>query len=203
MTAPGPCYVDGAVPGYGINEAAADFVLLLIVGANCYMGWRFGLVRRAIAFCAVFAGAVAATYVGNPVAAMVQPGDLYANAWSFVGVFAVVVVMIEVLAALYGEQLQKLIAVMFDRVTGLAAGAVVGIVQAGVLFLVAQAVAAVPASAGVTVQSSHTQAAVAVDHGLLTQLVVKIEPGIQALLSPALPVSLEGRLAQPSSSSGG
>ncbi|HXZ99571.1 MAG TPA: CvpA family protein [Candidatus Binatia bacterium] len=184
------------MPGYGLNEAAADLVLVVIVGVNAYMGWRYGLVRRAIAFAAIFAGCVSATYVGNPVAALVKPDDLYANAWAFVGIFALVIVMIEILAALYADQIQKLLVVMFDRITGLAAGLLVGLVQVGVLCLVAQAMADVPASATVNVPVSHTQAATAVDHGVLTQLVVKVDPGIQALLRPAMPNSLEGRLAQ-------
>ena len=183
--------------GYGLDEAAADLVLILIVGVNCYVGWRFGLVRRAIAVVAVFAGALAATYIGNPVATLVRPDDLYANAWCFVGIFAIVLVMIEILAALYGEQLKGMVTLVFDRVTGLLAGAAVGLLEAGVLFLVAQAVADVPATAAIPVPSGHQQVAVAVDHGLLTQLVVRIEPGIQALLGPALPGSLSGRFAEP------
>ena len=186
---------------YGIQEAAADLILLVIVGLNCYLGWHSGLVRRAIAFAAIFAGTVAATYIGNPVASFVRPGDLYANAWAYIGIFALVVVMIEILAALYSEQIQKLVTLVFDRVTGLAAGLVVGVVEAGLLFLVAQAVADAPPTAPVFVPLTHTEAATAVDHGLLTQLVVKIEPGIQALLGPVLPTSLEQRLVEPSSSS--
>lgn len=201
MTGRAPCYLVGAV-GYGLNEAAADFILLVIVAANCYMGWRYGLVRRAIAFAGIFGGTVCATYVGNPLASSIKPGDLYANAWAFVGIFAVVVLMIEILAALYAEQIQRLVTVVFDRVAGLIAGAVVGVVQVGVLFLVAQAVATVPASATVSVPASHADAAAAVDHGVLTQLVVKLEPGIQTLLSPALPNSLEGRLAEAAVPSG-
>jgi hypothetical protein len=27
-----------AVPGYGLNEALADLILVLIVGVNCYLG---------------------------------------------------------------------------------------------------------------------------------------------------------------------
>lgn len=183
--------------GYGLDEAAADLVLILIIGVNCYVGWRFGLVRRAIAVVAVFAGALAATYIGNPVASLVKPDDLYANAWCFLGIFAVVLVMIEILAALYGDQLKGMVTLVFDRVSGLLAGAAVGILEAGVLFLVAQAVADVPTTAVIPVPAGYQQAAVAVDHGLLTQLVVRIEPGIQALLGPALPTSLPGRLTQP------
>jgi uncharacterized membrane protein required for colicin V production len=184
---------------YGIAEAAADLLLLIIVGVNCYLGWRYGLVRRAIALAAVFAGVVAATYIGNPVASLVRPSDLYVNAWSFIGVFALVVLMIEILAALYGDGIDKLVTVAFDRISGLSAGLAVGVVQAGVIFLVAQAVGSVPPSAPVLVPPSHTEAAVAVDHGVLSQLVVKLEPGIQSLLSPVLPASLEGRLTEPSS----
>ena len=182
------------MPAYGLDEATADFLLIVIVGVNCYMGWRFGLVRRAIAFMAIFAGAVSAYYVGNPVAALVKPGDLIANAWAFVGVFTVAVLMIETLAWLYSDQLRKVITVVFDRISGLAAGVVVGVLEAGVLFLVAQAVAEAPASVSTLSSGSRTAAAVAVDHGLLTQLVVKLEPGIQSLLSPALPGQLQDRL---------
>jgi len=53
------------VPGYGLNEALADLILVLIVGVNCYLGWRHGLVRRAIACVAVYGGTLAAYYVGD------------------------------------------------------------------------------------------------------------------------------------------
>jgi len=183
-----------AVPGYGLNEATADFVLLVVVVANCYLGWRHGLIRRALAFIGVFAGTLAAFYVGNPLASTIGTGDLMANAWAFIAVFCVVVVMVEILAALYSDVIQRTVVVMFDRVTGLAAGLVVGVVQLGVLFLVAQAVANAPASTTTATPASRTTAVVAVDHGLLTQVVVKLEPGIQTLLGPALPGNLENHL---------
>ncbi len=183
-----------AVPGYGLNEATADFVLAVIVVANCYLGWRHGLVRRALAFIGVFAGTIAAYYVGNPLASTVSTGNLMSNAWAFVAVFAVVVVMVEILAALYSDVIQRTVVVMFDRVSGLAAGLVVGVVELGVLFLVAQAVADAPASTTTTTPATRSTAIVAVDHGLLTQVVVKLEPGIQTLLGPALPGNLENHL---------
>ena len=135
------------MPGYGLNEATADFFLLLVVGVNCYLGWHYGLVRRAIAFAAVYAGTIAAWFVGNPLASTLGSGGLIANAWGFVAVFAIVVVMVEILAALYCRRAPAAVVVMFDRVTGLVAGLVVGVLELGVLFLVAQAVANAPASA--------------------------------------------------------
>jgi uncharacterized membrane protein required for colicin V production len=188
--------VAAAVPAYGLNEAAADFTLIVVVAVNCFMGWRFGLVRRAIAFVAVFGGTVAATYIGNPLASVIRSGSLYTNAWSFVAVFVIVVVMIEILAALYGEQLQKVDAVVFDRFTGVVAGVIVGVLEVGVLCLVAQAVANVQPTTTTSVPPTHTEAATAVDNGLLTQFVVRLEPGIQTLLSPVLPSNLSNQLDQ-------
>jgi uncharacterized membrane protein required for colicin V production len=188
--------VTAAVPSYGLNEASADFILLLVVAINCYMGWHFGLVRRAIAFVAIFAGTVAATYIANPVAKVIRPGNLYTNAWTYVGVFVVVVVLIEILAALYGEQLQKVVTVAFDKVAGILAGVIVGVLEFGVMCLVAQAVANVQPTASLPVPATHTEAAAAVDHGLLTQVVVKLEPGIQNLLNPVLPSNLSNQVAQ-------
>jgi uncharacterized membrane protein required for colicin V production len=182
------------VPAYGLNEATADFVLLIVVVANCYLGWRHGLVRRALTFIGVFAGTIAAYYVGNPLSSTVSTGDLMSNAWAFIGVFCVVVVMVEILAALYSDLIQRTVIVMFDRVTGLAAGLVVGVVELGVLFLVAQAVADAPASTSTTPPATRTAVTVAVDHGLLTQVVVDLEPGIHTLLGPALPGNLDNHL---------
>ena len=182
------------MPGYGLNEALADFVLVLIVGVNCFLGWRYGLVRRAIACVAVYGGTLAAYYVGDPLAASLGSGDLMGNAWAFVAVFGVVVVMIEILAALYSDLIKRNITVMFDRATGIAAGLVVGVLELGLLFLVVQAVADAPPSTSGVPSATRATAAIAVDHGVLTQVVVDLEPGIQRLLSPALPGGVENRL---------
>ena len=184
------------MPAYGLNVAAADFILIVVVAINCYMGWHFGLVRRAIAFVAIFAGTVSATYVANPLAKVIGPGTLYTNAWTFLGVFVVVVILIEILAALYGEQLQRVVTVAFDHVAGFLAGVIIGVLEVGLACIVAQAVANAQPTANLPVPATHTEAATALDHGLLTQLVVKLEPGIQNLLSPVLPSNLSNQLAQ-------
>lgn len=183
-----------AVPGYGLNEALADFVLVLIVGVNCFLGWRYGLVRRAIAFVAVYGASLAAYYVGDPLASTLGSDNLIGNAWAFVAVFGVAVLMIEILAALYSDLITRTITVMFDRVTGVATGLVVGALELGVLFLVIQAVADAPPSTSNVSSASRATAAIAVDHGVLTQFVVDLEPGLQRLLSPGIPGSIESRL---------
>ena len=199
--APGPGRADRArfaraVPGYGLNEALADLILVLIVGVNCYLGWRHGLVRRAIACVAVYGGILAAYYVGDPLAGTLGNSNLTGNAWAFVGVFGVGVLMIEILAALYSDLIKKTITVMFDRVTGLAAGLVVGVLELGVVLLVIQAVADAPPSTANVSSAVRTTPAIAVDHGVLTQVVVDLEPGLQRLLSPAIPGNIQDRLDQ-------
>jgi uncharacterized membrane protein required for colicin V production len=182
------------VPGYGLHEATADFLLVVIVGVNCYMGWRYGLVRRAVALAAVYGACLAAFYVGNPVATTFGPGGLMANGWAFVAIFWIVVVMIEILAALYSDVIRRTILVMFDRVTGLVVGLAVGVLEFGVLVLVAQAVANAPPSTTTTSSADRTTAIVALDHGVLTQLVVQAAPGLQRALGPAIPSSLQDHL---------
>ena len=183
------------MPGYGLNEATADFVLLVVVAANCYLGWRYGLVRRAVAVAAVYGGTIAAWFVGDPLASALGSSSLMGNAWAFVAVFAIVVVMIEILAGLYSDLIRRLVVVMFDRVTGFLAGLLVAVLELGVLFLVAQAVADAPAPPTPSgTPATQTTVADAVDHGILTQVVVDLEPGLQRLLSPAIPGKLETRL---------
>lgn len=185
-----------AVPGYGLNEALADLILVLIVGVNCYLGWRHGLVRRAIACVAVYGGTLAAYYVGDPLAGTLGNANLTGNAWAFIGVFGVAVLMIEILAALYSDLIKRTITVMFDRVAGFAAGLVVGVLELGVILLVIQAVADAPPSTANVSSATRTAPAIAVDHGVLTQVIVDLEPGINRLLSPAIPSNIQNRLDQ-------
>ncbi|MGO8686009.1 MAG: CvpA family protein [Candidatus Dormibacteria bacterium] len=182
------------MPGYGLNEATADFVLVIVVGVNCWLGWRYGLVRRAIAFAAVYGATLSAYYVGNPLASTVTTGGLVANAWAFVAVFGVAVLMIEVLAALYSDTIQKAVVIVFDRAAGLAAGLLVGALELGVLLLVAQAVANAPPSTSTASTVDRTTVVVAADNGVLTQVIVRLEPGMQTLLGPALPGNVQDRL---------
>lgn len=182
--------------GYGLPSLAADFIVVAVIGLNIYMGYRTGLVRRAIALVAVFGAAVSAYNVGNPIAGTIGGGTLYANAWSFVGVFVLVIVMLEILGALYADRLQRIIQIAFDRIAGAVAGAIIGVLEVGVLFLVALAVGNVQPTATNHVPSTHAEAAQAVNTGILSGLIVKLEPGIQNVMRPAIPIDLEGHLSE-------
>src|SRR5438477_4215535 len=101
------------------------------------MGWRQGMLRRLLAFGGLYLGVFAATNVGNALAGLLHPHSLYANAWAFVGVLVLVVVTVESMGQLLNDRLQLLAVELFDRIAGTVAGAVVGLAEALVLFLVA------------------------------------------------------------------
>jgi uncharacterized membrane protein required for colicin V production len=173
---------------------AADVVLLVLIGANVYLGYRHGFVRRLFGFAGLFVGCLAASYVGNGIASLVDPHSLYANAWFFLGVVAVVVIIAEIMGYLYEDRLRRVIVVVFDRIVGALAGAVVGFFQASVAFLVALAVAAVPSN-GHAVPSDRSNAGSAVQTAMLSSLAVRAEPSVRTVLSPVLPTDFSSHLA--------
>ena len=172
----------------------ADVLLLALVGANVYLGYRYGFVRRLFGMAGLFLGCLAATYAGNGLASLVDPHSLYANAWFFVGIVAAVVLMAEIMGYLYQERVSRIVVLMFDKVSGSVAGAVLGFFEASVAFLVAIAVAAVPA-ANATVPSDRANAGNAVKSAMLSGLAVRAAPGIETVFGPVLPANLPSHLA--------
>jgi len=172
----------------------ADLVLVTLILLNAYLGYRHGLLRRLFAFAGLFAGCLAATYVGNGIASLVDPHSLYANAWFFVGVVAVIVVLAEILGYLYEDRLRHVMVVVFDRIAGTFAGAVVGFFEASVAFLVALAVAATP-SANNTVPADRGNAGAAIQTSMLSGLAVRAAPGVRSVFAPVFPNDLVGHLA--------
>jgi uncharacterized membrane protein required for colicin V production len=173
---------------------AADVVLVVLIGINVYLGYRHGLVRRLFGFAGLFVGCLAASYAGNGIASLVDPHSLYANAWFFLGVVAVVVIIAEILGYLYEDRFRRVIVVVFDRIVGALAGGVVGFFQASVAFLVALAVAAVP-SGGHTVPSDRANAGAAVQTAMLSSLAVRAQPSVRTVFSPVLPSDFSSHLA--------
>ena len=182
--------------GYGLQALAADFIVIVVVGINAYLGYRSGLVRRAIALVAVYAAALSAFYVGNSISGAVAGGTLYGNAWCFAGVFVLVTVMLEILGALYADKISKIIHIAFDRIAGAVAGVIIGVLQLGVIFWVAIAVGNVVPTSSNHVSTTHADAKNAIENGILGGLVNRLEPGIQSLLRPAIPIDLQDHLSE-------
>ena len=175
------------------GQVTADLLLVILVLVNAYMGWLHGTVRRVFAFGGVYLGAFAATNVGNAIAGLLQQHSLYANAWSFVGVFVIVVVTVEIIGQVLYDRLQMVAVVMFDRMVGSIGGAIVGLAEALILFLVALAMAGVQ---GAGAETGRGAAAGAIRSSTLSGQAVRLEPQVRFAFKPALPGDFSGHLAQ-------
>ena len=175
------------------NSVAADAAVLIVVAVQAILGWRYGLVRRCLVLFGMFPALLAASFSGNAFASAISPHSLSANAAAFLAVFVAVVIFFEVLGALYQERLHRLIVVAFDRISGSAAGVVIGIFQIAVIFRIVLATAGAPTASGVSVR--YDDAAASIRSGVLSAKIVSVEPGVMALFTPVLPGNIEAHLA--------
>jgi len=171
------------------GQVFADALLVVAVAVNAYLGWSHGLIRRLFTALGVFLGVFAATNLGNAVAALVHSHNLDANAWSFVAIFAFVVIVIEVLGALMNDRLQKIVVAAFDRIGGVLVGAVVGVAEVLILFLVAIAASGTPSPTHATMSQD-------INAATLSGQAVRLEPQVRTLFGPALPPNLTAHLSQ-------
>ena len=188
---PTVAFIDGT-----LGQFSADLMLLLLVGINVYLGWRIGFLRRVVAFAGLYVGVLAATNTGNGLASTFAPHSLYANAWMFVGVVAFVQLIFEGLGWAFNEKLQKVVYFAFDRVTGSIAGAIVGVSQALVLFIVALAVAAVPSNASDNLPPGRGATAQDITSAVLSGQVVRAAPQAKTVFGPVLPDNLSQHLVE-------
>jgi uncharacterized membrane protein required for colicin V production len=171
------------------GQVLADALLIVAVAVNVYLGWSSGLIRRIFAAIGVFVGVFAATNLGNAVAALIHAHSVEANAWSFVAIFLFVVIVVEVLGMLINDRLQKIAVAAFDRIGGVLVGAVVGVGEVLILFLVAITVSGIKAPTYASMSEDiHT--------ATLSGQVARLEPQVRTAFGPVLPTSLGAHLAE-------
>lgn len=174
------------------GQVTADLLLLALVFVNAYLGWRFGLLRRVVGAIGVFVACFAASNLGNALVSLFNVHSLAANAWGFVIVFLGVMVIVEGIGALIHDRLQRVLVVLFDRVSGTLVGIGIGLAQALILFLVAFAVTAAPGSAR---PGNETMG-----HAILNATVAgpasRLEPQVLRIFSFALPADLSTHLQE-------
>jgi len=184
-----------------VNSLYFDVTAVGLMLINLALGWRFGIVGRALALGGLYGGVAAATALGNGVLRFFGGGgaanDLYNSAWTFIGITFGVVFAVEILGALYRDRVEKVISLMFDRTTGLVAGLVVGILEVGVIVMVAFAVgeASPNVDAAQQVPVHHEDTASAVRNSVITSHIAGLNPAMQTFFGPALPSSLSAHLA--------
>ena len=171
------------------GQVFADALLVVAIGANAYLGWSHGLIRRLFTAVGVFVACFAAANLGNAIAALVHAHQVDANAWSFVAVFLFVVIVVEVLGALLNERLDKIAVAAFNRIGGVLVGAVIGVAEVLILFLVAISVSGSDATTHATMSQD-------IHAATLSGQVVRLEPQVRTLFGPVLPSNLGDHFAQ-------
>ena len=137
----------------------------------------------------VFLACFAASNLGNAIAALIHAHNQEANAWAFVAVFLFVIIVVEVLGTLLNERLQKIVVAAFDRIGGVLVGAVIGVAEVLILFLVAMAVSG-------TAGAVHTTMSQDIHAATLSGRAVQLEPTMKTLFAPVLPTDLSAHFAQ-------
>ena len=171
------------------GQVFADALLVVAVAINVYLGWSHGLIRRIFTAVGVFLACFAASNLGNAIAALIHAHNVDANAWAFVAVFLFVVVVFEVLGALLNERLEKVVVAAFDRIGGVLVGALVGVAEVLILFLVAISVSG-------SSSTTHTSMSQDIHAATLSGAAVRFEPQVKTLFGPALPSNLSEHFAQ-------
>lgn len=173
-----------------LDQVSADAILVVLILVNALLGWRTGTLRRVFSFAGLYAGVVGAYYTGNYFASLVRKGDIFANAWSFVVITAIVVIVFEVLGTLFADRLAQLATVTFDRIAGTIIGAAVGFFQAGVLFMVALAIGAAPSSPSNTVPPLRDLPATSIRNAPLSSQAIRAQPLLNTIFSPVFSTNL-------------
>ena len=186
-----------------MNSVYFDLLAVGLLLINLLLGWRFGIVGRAIALGGLYGGVAAATALGNTLLRFFGGGgaanDLYNSAWTFLGITFGVVIMVEILDALYRDRMDKVISLMFDRTAGLVGGLFVGLLEVGIIILIAFAVSDSRATADENLPSHHSDTANAVRNSLISSHIAGMNGAVQTIFAPALPTSLSSHLADPTS----
>jgi uncharacterized membrane protein required for colicin V production len=171
------------------GQVFADALLVVAVAVNAYLGWSHGLIRRLFTAVGVILACFAASNLGNAIAALIHAHNQEANAWAFVAVFLFVIIVVEVLGTLLNERLQKIVVAAFDRIGGVLVGAVIGVAEVLILFLVAIAVSG-------TAGAVHTTMSQDIHAATLSGRAVQLEPTLKTLFAPVLPTNLGAHFAQ-------
>jgi hypothetical protein len=177
-------------------QFSADALLVVLIVVNAYVGWKTRTMRRALSLISLYVAFLAAYYVGNAFASIIRKGDIFVNAWSFVAVFVLVVIMFEVVGHVLADRIERIAVVAFDRVAGAVLGATVGFFQAAVLFMVALAVGTATPGPGNNVPPSRDSAANAVRAAVISGHVVGVEPALRAVFAPLITTDLTTHLEE-------
>jgi uncharacterized membrane protein required for colicin V production len=178
-----------------------DIVILALILTNIGLGYAFGLVRRAVAFLGLFAGIGAATltsahtstYVGSTFG---WQSSLWSHVVTYGTIVTLTVVLFEVLGAVYERWISAVIAPMFDKVTGMLAGVVLGAMQVALILILGVGVVNAPLPKGYTYPPAFITAQELFTTSFLAPHFYGLEPMTRAIFSMVLPGSVSSYFTQ-------
>jgi Colicin V production protein len=177
-----------------LQQFSADALLVVLIVVNAVLGWRTGTLRRILALVGLYVAFLGAYYTGNGFASFFRKGDIFANAWAFVAILAVVVILFELMGAVLAARIKLIATMAFDRILGAVVGGAVGFFQAAVLFWIALAVGAANPGPGSNVPASRDSAANAVRSATLASHASGVEPLLRDVFSPLITTDLTTHL---------
>jgi uncharacterized membrane protein required for colicin V production len=168
-----------------------DILFVIYVGVQMFLGLRFGLFRRLVAFAAFYVGMLLARSLSGAASQQFgyssgqHPSD--AHFAIFLIILFFLVIAIEVVTAAFGSALTAFNALVFDRAFGTAAGAVAGVLELAVLLYLFGFLISTPIPAGTghspLVNSSQEQ----IGSSLLVKPLKSVQPAATFIFSPVLP----------------
>ncbi len=177
-----------------INQLLIDFGIIFFVGANTFLGWRYGLVRRLFVLVGLYAAAFAASHIGSGVGSIFHTAALYQSGIGYLVMFLIIAFAFEMLGFLYSDKIRGIAEFAFDDWTGAAAGLLIGILECGYLVLIALSIGSVSIFANAGVPVDHAQLDQTIRSSLLGGAIVFVEPAVRALLGPVLQLTAGGYL---------
>jgi uncharacterized membrane protein YfcA len=178
-----------------LPQLGADALLVVLIVVNAFLGWRTGTLRRALSVVGLYAAFLGAYYTGNAFASIFRKGDIFANAWAFVAVLVVVVIIFELVGRALADRIERIAVIVFDRLAGILLGALVGFLQAIVLFMVALALGAASPGPANSIPPSRDSAANAVRSAALSGHAIGVEPAVRAAFAPLITTDLTTHLS--------
>src|SRR5258708_25814957 len=177
-----------------------DVGAILLLVANVALGLRYGVIGRIVALAGVYSAGAAAPVAGSggarAVAGKGSADDLYHAGWSFSAVFVVVILMFEIIGALYRDRISAVISLAFERTAGAIVGLGVAFLEFAVVCMVLLAVGQAAAAPTQRVPDDRAKAANAVHDSWLGNATARTEDQVRSFFSAVLPSDLASHLAE-------
>lgn len=172
-----------------------DVLIILIVIVNMALGYAFGILRRLVALIGLFAGVGAATLTSANTSTyfagwLGTNSAFWAHVITYAAIVVFVVILFEVLGAVYQRWINELIAPLFDKLAGVMAGMVVGALEVTLMLIVGIGLVNTSLPAGYTYPPAFFTMQQLFYESLLAPHFYGLEPLTRAIFSMVLPGNL-------------